>query len=144
MKQVFAIGQSSPAVGALVALTVLFLSACAGMGAPPEEVVMERAQERMEYVLAEDYQAAYAFLSPGYRSGLSVNDYQKKMLTRRVQWNDAQVLQSECSSNTCKVKISVGYSVYGLVPGVRKMESQREIEEDWILVDGSWYFLPPG
>lgn len=118
------------------------LGACAGLGKPPEEVVSVRAQDRLDYLLAEDFEAAYEYFSPGYRSGFSLRDFQRRQLTLKVQWRNATVLESNCSSSTCNVRISVDYTVYGALPGVNRMEGTRVIEENWIDVDGKWYLWP--
>lgn len=130
--------------GALCSLAVAVLTAgCAGMAPKtPEEAVEERARERMQYVLAEDYAAAYEYLSPGYRSGVSLNDYQRRMLGRRFQWNDAVVGKSECSEDSCKVRISIDYTIYGVLPGKDRFDSKAASVENWLRVDGTWYFVP--
>ena len=125
------------------ALALVFsLAGCAGTGKAPEDIVTTRAQERIDYLLAEDFESAYAYFSPGHRSGVSVRDFQRQQYTKKVQWTGAKVNESECSNNSCKVRISVDYAIYGGLPGVSRMDSTRMIEEDWILVDGTWYFWP--
>jgi hypothetical protein len=122
---------------------LLVLAGCAGMGKPPEEVVRERAQERLDYLLAKDSAAAYEYLSPGYRSGFSLEDYQRKLLTQRTQWTGATVGKSDCSEDTCKVRIVIEYTVVGAVPGVTRFDSKGASQEDWIKVSGEWYMVPP-
>ncbi len=125
------------------ALAALLLAGCAGMGAkPPEEAASERARERLDHLLAGDFAAAYEYLSPGYRSGVSLNDYQRKMLSRRFQWREATVGQSECSEDVCKVRISMDFVVVGALPGVSRYETKGGGEENWIRTDGQWYYLP--
>ena len=127
----------------LVLIVALLLSACAGMGKPPEDVVKERAQERWDLLLAEDFAAAYEYLTPGYRSGVSLNQYQRKLLTQAVQWTDAKAGKSTCLEESCNVRISISYAVYGAVPGVSRFDSKGTTEENWIRIKGRWYFLPP-
>lgn len=139
-------GPGRPGLSFLAALNaavvVSLLTACAGLGKAPEERVSERAQTRWDLLLSDQLEAAYAYLSPGYRSGLSLRNYQRKLLTQDVRWTGAEVIESNCSSDTCKIRISIDYGVYGALPGVSKMQSRRDIEEDWVLVDREWYFLP--
>jgi hypothetical protein len=124
-------------------LAAILLSGCASSGQTTEGLVKLRAQERWDYLLAEDYTAAYGYLTPGYRSGVSLNRYQRKLLTQRVQWTDAEIGQSDCLEDACKIRISIGYAVYGAVPGVSRFDSRSAVTEDWIRVDGQWYFFPP-
>ena len=127
----------------LLALFIgLFIAGCASVGKSPDEIVSQRAQERWDLILGGDIEGAYQYLSPGYRSGVSLQDYMKRLLSRKVKWTGAAVDESNCSSNSCKVKISVEYSVYGALPGVSRMDSSRKSTEDWLLVHRKWYFLP--
>ncbi len=118
------------------------LAGCAATGKPPEEAVLERAQERLDLVLAEDYAAAYDFLSPGYRSSVTLAAYQRDMALRRVRWTDARAVGSECSEDVCKVRISMDFLVIGALPGVARYETKGSGEENWIRTDGQWYYLP--
>lgn len=127
----------------LALVLVLVLAGCATtMSQPPEEAVKARAQERLDLILAEDFVAAYEFLSPGYRSGVSLNDYQRRMLRQRMQWNGARAGASDCSEDACKVRISIDYTIYGALPGVGSFESKAASTEDWVRVNGQWYFVP--
>jgi len=127
---------------ALALAGAALLSACAGLGKAPEDIVRERAQERMDLLLAEDYAAAYDYLSPGYRSGVSETAYQRRMFQRRAQWTAATVGKSECSEDVCKVRISIDYTVYGVVPGMDRFDSTTAAVENWVEVDGTWYHVP--
>lgn len=120
----------------------LLLSACAAAPKSPEEAVEARATERLAAMLAEDYATDYGFLSPGYRSGVSLAQHQRDMALRKVRWTDASVARSECSGDVCKVRISIKYEVYGAVPGMSRFESLGAAEEDWIFTAGDWYLVP--
>ena len=126
----------------LMLLAVASLVACAGAQKSPEETVESRAADRLESVLAEDYAADYEFLSPGYRSGVTLAQHQRNMALRKVRWLDAAVAGSECSGDVCKVRISIEYEVYGAVPGMTRFKSRGAAEEDWIYTAGDWYLVP--
>lgn len=127
---------------ALLLGSAVLLSACAGMGKPPEEAVQDRARERLDLILADDFAGAYEYLSPGYRSGVTSANYQRKMLSRRAQWTDARIGKTECSEDACKLRISIDYTIYGVLPGMDRFDSKAAAIEDWIKVDGKWYFVP--
>ena len=131
----------SPILLSLLAIPLL-LSACAAVQTSPEEAVEARASERLAAVLAEDYAADYEFLSPGYRSGVTLSQHQRNMALRKVRWLDASVAGSECSEDACKVRISIEYEVYGAVPGMSRFKSLGAAEEDWIYTAGDWYLVP--
>jgi len=121
--------------------TLLLLQACAGM-ATTEETIEKRATERWESLFNDDLEGAYEFLSPGYRSSVSSKQYQRTLLLQKVQWKDARFIESDCAETSCKVKISLDYTVYGAVPGVSSFDGTQQIEESWVKVNGDWYFVP--
>jgi hypothetical protein len=127
----------------LGAAIVIGLSGCAATGGmTPDEAVQERAQERLERVLAEDYAGAYEYLSPAYRSSVTLAAYQRTMAVRPVRWTGGRIVQSDCSEDVCKVSISLDYAVYGAVPGVSTFQSKSKVEENWIRDDGQWFLVP--
>ena len=121
--------------------SLLLLGGCATT-APKESDVERRATERWQALLSDDIEGAYDFLSPGYRSSVSRVQYTRTILLKQVGWTSADFIESDCAETACKVKISLGYIVYGGVPGVTSFEGKQEIEESWVLADGTWYFVP--
>ncbi|HSM68701.1 MAG TPA: hypothetical protein VK830_03230, partial [Xanthomonadales bacterium] len=92
----------SGALRASVMLLIMALAACA-TSVKLESLVGERAQERWNLLLAEDYDGAYRYLSPAYRSSVSSAQYQRRLLLQQVRWTSARYIGSECSESTCKV-----------------------------------------
>ena len=129
------------AVLAVAICTLLLLQACAGM-ATTEESIEKRATDRWEALFSDDLEGAYEFLSPGYRSSVSLKQYLRTLLLQKVQWKDARFIESDCAETSCKVKISLDYTVYGAVPGVSSFDGTQQIEESWVKVNGNWYFVP--
>ena len=125
----------------MVIVTLLLVSACVTTR-PAEQVVEERATARWNALLSDDLTGAYEYLSPGYRSSVSSKNYQRALLLKKVKWNDAEYIESECAETTCKVKISLYYTVFGAVPGLKSFDGRETIEESWVLVDGDWYLVP--
>jgi hypothetical protein len=107
-----------------------------------EDSIEKRAMGRWDALLSEDVEAAYAFLSPGYRSSVSLTQYHRSLLLTKVRWTGAKYIESDCEETVCSVKISLDFTVYGALPGVSSFESKQTIKESWVLVDGSWYLVP--
>ena len=130
-----------------VALPLLFgaalflLAACATV-VPAEQRIAERVTARWDAVLSGDLAGAYAYLSPGYRSSVTLLRYQRSVLLNRVRWTDARYMQGNCAETTCKVKISLDYTLYGGLPGVKSFDGTQTVEESWVLADGLWYLVP--
>ena len=126
-------------------LAGLFLSACASKApAPdsPERPIAERAQDRWDALLAGDFETAYDFYSPGYRSTASMVDLTFEYRSRRVHWTSAQYKEHSCLESTCKVVFDMGYTINKPVPGLNKWDGSDVIEEKWVKTDGQWWFLP--
>ena len=121
--------------------SLLLLSACATT-ARTENTIEKRATARWNTLLSDDLAGAYEFLSPGFRSSVSSTQYQRSLLLKQVKWTGARYVESECTETTCKVKISLDYTVYGALPGVSSFDSTQTIQESWVLSDGNWYLVP--
>lgn len=119
----------------------LMLSACATT-APKANDIEQRATQRWNLVLSGDLAEAYEYLSPGYRSSVSSTQYQRAILLNKVKWTGARYIESDCTETVCKVKISIDYTLYGALPGVKSFEGTQAVEESWVLSDGNWYFVP--
>ena len=63
-------------------------------------------------------------------------------LLKKIKWNGAEYIESECAETTCNVKISLNYTVFGGVPGLKSYDGTQSIEESWVLVDDNWYLVP--
>ena len=128
--------------GWLAILAVFALTACAVNPASQEQKVLDRAQARWDAVIAGDFETAYDFYSPGYRSGTSLIDYIVEMRTRRVAYTSAEYVSHECEEARCTVKFHVGFRIPAPVPGMTVFDSNQMIDDIWIRNDGKWWYLP--
>ena len=124
-----------------IGYSLFFLSACA-MTPETSQDAATRATDRMDLILAGELLEAYEYLSPGYRSSVSRESYLADMVTRQVNWSGAEMLGSECVENHCAVKFKIDYTVPSPVPGVRNFDFFDNFDEDWILSQGQWWFVP--
>jgi hypothetical protein len=131
-----------PVVTVLVLLAVMLLSACAATPASTEDVIKERAQARWDALLTGDFATAYSYYSPGYRSTITVVDFEIGIRMRRVQYRSAEYQGHSCEENVCTVRFKVGYQVAKPVPGMSDWESESMVSEQWIKSDSEWWFLP--
>jgi len=136
----FFMGPRSLAVWGLIC-SLLLLSACATTTRTADNVE-NRAMARWNALLSNDFDAAYEFLSPGYRSSVSNLHYQRTLLLKKLKWNNASFVESDCAETSCKVKISLDYTMYGGVPGVQSFEGTQAVTESWVLIDRVWYLVP--
>lgn len=127
----------------VVALSSLMLFGCATTPVlTTEEIVQQRAQARWDALISEDYDSAYEYLTEGFRSTQSLNNYRFGIQTQRVSWKSAEVTGVECELELCRVSVSIEYSIHQPVPGVTDWNSTRKVFENWIRSDSGWYHLP--
>jgi hypothetical protein len=120
----------------------LLLTACAGTENVKKHPVEERAQQRWDALLSQDFDTAYSLYSPGYRSANSRVDFEISQRTRKVAMLAAQVESSDCEDEACTVSSMVQYQVGSPVPGVSKWESASTVQERWVRTDGKWWYVP--
>lgn len=123
------------------ALMLLALTGCAA-GPTKKSSIEDRVHEYWQLMLAGDYLAAYEYMSPGYRSSVNSNRFQRTMLLKKVKWDDAEYIEGNCTDITCKVSISLKYTVFSAVPGVKSFNGSQKIIETWVQADGIWYLVP--
>jgi hypothetical protein len=130
-----------------VAAAALSLTACTP-SEPPEpertdsDTVTERAQARWNALIAGEYETGYAFYTPGYREQTSVVDFTIDMRGRPVQWVAAEVISADCDGDRCEVETELEYRVPSAPAQMSGMGNRRPIEETWIRIDDSWWFVP--
>ena len=111
-------------------------------GGVPESL-QQRAQERWQLLVAGEPDKAYEFLSPGYRSTVTKQDYGRKAHQSRIKWTAARWRDGHCAQDdACSVRMEVQYAVS--MPSAGDVPSQTLLTESWLKVDGQWYFLPEG
>ena len=120
---------------------VFLLGACATTGGSRNEVET-RAQTRWDAILSNDLDTAYQFYSPGYRTATSRVDFEIAMRLRKIKWVSADVLESSCEADLCKVTTSVGYEISKPLPGVPEWKSKQEVIEHWVRTEGQWWYVP--
>jgi len=130
-----------PATRSLIIMMALFVAACASSPQRPQ-LIGERAQARWDSLLAGNVEEAYQYLSPGYRSSVSLEQYQRKLRTQKVLWTGAEYIDSDCLDSVCKVQISLNFSLVGVLPGVRRYNGKQEIDESWVNSEGKWWLVP--
>lgn len=119
-------------------------SAAAGVAVSgdPKAPLERRATDRWKLLIAKDAARAYTYLTPGYRAGTSASDYAVWMGKRQVTWLSAAYSDRTCTSeDACKVDLMVQVeTALSGIPG--KHQTSSLVTEDWLRIDGVWYFLP--
>ena len=122
-----------------------FLAGCATTGGgasgeaklAPEELVAKRAEERWGLLIKGDFDRAYEYLSPAYRTSTPLSLYKAPL--KAGLWQRAQVMGVECeqAKSICvaKVKVTISYHHrYGV------FTNDSVLAETWFIADGQWWF----
>jgi hypothetical protein len=109
----------------------------------PVEIVRQRALERWDLLVKRSGFKAYDYLSPGYRSTHTIEQYITFVATARLQWKSATVDSVKCEDETCTAKLTVAYTVPGALLKLPKdIDYSGPVIETWVRSEGQWYFLP--
>ncbi len=126
-------------LGLLVVAHAVLLAACAGVQAPREQIVRERAQARWDAMLAGDWQKAYGYLSPGSRAVTSFDAW-RNSLPRATVWKGAEVQAVDCPVlDRCNIRVNIHHQP--LINGGRFGTIASAIDEVWLVDDGKWWLL---
>lgn len=128
-----------------VLAALLGLAACSSIQLRDDSaVVTDRANARLEALKAGDFEKAYSFMSPGYRS---VNTFQRFKGTHAggaALLKSAVVDRVECETDTCTALIKANYYFRNSKISLANKEPmiiERVNQEDWIKVDGEWWYV---
>lgn len=122
---------------AAVALAVATLSGCAFLApATPEAEVTARAQQRWKALIASDWSAAHAFLTPAFRTTMPVERYRERFVGV-PRWKKVTVQSARCESEKCTVVVRIE-AEYGARTGLETLST--EMPETWLKESGQWYF----
>ena len=105
--------------------------------ATPEVLVSERAQQRWDRLLKKDFEQAYTYLTPAYRSLKTPAQYASSF-SNGASWQSAKVDKVTCESAercTATVKLEVVVLARGFS---KPLEST--LYETWLLDEGQWWF----
>lgn len=120
------------------ATLALAVAGCASVSAnrTPEEVVRQRATERVQAFVKGDLARSYSLTAPSYRNLRDLDAY-KRSFGPGVTWQKAEVKNVTCEPVRCKVAIAVG--VKPLIRGSFGDTITVQFEETWLLEDGNWW-----
>lgn len=129
-------------------LTVIVLAVLlAGCGAmakketDPAVTLENRAVERWQLLIDGKPDQAYDYLTPGYRATRSRESYAQAFRPATLRWRSIEWRRAECTEpDSCQARLLLTYTV--TMQGAGEAFSVREVMENWLRVDGQWYYLP--
>lgn len=136
----------------IYALLMALLAGCSGRSVEPDgptegspawhevqkNLVAQRAESRWEAIIRSDFDAAYRFQSPQYRSVFSAQHFRGNFggdliydlaRVKSVEYDQGQVAE-----------VSVEVQYQSELPGVGPIRGVRTLREKWLYSDGSWWY----
>ena len=116
----------------------LVLAGCAATsgGTAREDIVRQRATQRVDAYLKGDIAGSYALLTPSYRKLRNLETYSRSFGSG-ARWQAAEVSSVACVEQRCTVGLKV--RVKPLIPGMFNDTITVQFEETWLLEDGNWW-----
>ena len=138
MKKAFAQALVSTAFLGMAAALTGCASGVASMAADKEQIVEQRAQERLNHLKGKNYNQAYAYLAPSYRSVVSAESYGNQF-GNGATWVDAMVKSVKCESEE-RCTVNVELKVLVVARGFGSKPLPANLVETWLKEDGQWWF----
>lgn len=112
--------------------------------AAAEEHVRERVEARWKALIKGDFEAAYGFLSPTYRSTTPFKQWRGKF-GEKALWSRVDIASLTCNTSTCDVAVRVYVQLMFHVAGRHTPHETSDIvRERWVHDDGqdTWWHVP--
>ena len=123
----------------LIAAMVLASGCAIFDNRPPEQVVADRAQERVNLLMRGDFEKAYRYATPGYRATNTVDQYAADFGGVSM-WLEAEVGEVNCplleEVLVCDVVTLISYN-----PPRMGYVQTTQVPERWIKVENGWYLV---
>lgn len=103
---------------------------------PPEQLVAERAQERLDLLRAGQMERSHVYTTPGYRSARTWQEYSANWVGASM-WLSATVTKTDCGDLEPARRCDVAVLVVFKAPRMDVLETY--VRETWLRVDGDWY-----
>ena len=121
-------------------LMVLTVSGCENT-----ENLENSVNSRWSGIIEKDLDKAYKYFSPGYKATETLESYKLRIVTAQLhlQWKKGEFVSAECEEETvCVVDVLLDYKYTFPKRSLGGVEVQTKISENWIKIDGKWYFVP--
>jgi len=122
----------------LGAACVTVLAVLGGCATPPsaksaKDIVTERAQQRWDLLVKNDFAGAYRYLSRASKQVVTEQAYAAGF--RRNFWTGAKVTEAQCpNAEACEVEVTIEYRHMG-------MGMKSPVLEKWIRDKSDWWFV---
>jgi len=125
---------------ALAVAAMALVAGCAALGPQAaEDAVKARASARWAALLKYDFDAAYAYMAPGYRAVMSVEKFKARQGSA-VRWTGAEAVSAACPE-VVKCVVQVRIQAKPFLGRKFGDTITTHVEETWLLEDGQWWLF---
>lgn len=129
--------------GLLLAVAIVFSACSMSTQKTDSEIVESRSILRLDALKELDFEKAYTYMSPGYRSVKDLKRFNIEYagVVNMLSFNINSV---ECIIDTCSVLVESNYKI--IIPSrgfsiKNPLIIDRVNKETWIRTDGKWWFV---
>lgn len=126
-----------------VAITLSTSCAHLGLHTSIEDTVKKRADKRLQALQQLDYQTAYKYMSPGYRSTNNLNQFSANY-SGAGEMVSYEITKVTCESeDVCLAHVTVNYNSSILGMGSPMDESyviDHATKQTWVRLNNTWWF----
>jgi len=95
------------------------------------------------YKINKDYEAAYEFLSPGWKGNEDREAYALRMKNSTIDWKNVKIVDKICSETyLCEVSVEIEYEYMFKEAVGKKVLMPSTLKENWLMKDNIWYNVP--
>ena len=122
---------------------ILLVSLLTGCVDTEKNKLDNRVLEYWNHKINKEYQAAYEYLSPGWKSNEDMESYDRRMKSSRVEWKSVKLLGKECSETyLCTVTVEIEYEYMFKENMGKKVLMPSSLKENWLMQDNVWFHVP--
>lgn len=123
-------------------LSGLILSACSREETTDD--IDQKAVDRWQALINDDFAAAYAYLAPSFRDLETLRTYENRMAAAKlsVNWQDARYVSKQCDEDVCQVNMETTYIYRFPKRSMGEAKLTTSVQENWIKSNGKWYYMP--
>lgn len=94
-------------------------------------------------MINSDFHRAYGFSSPSYRALYTPKQFVGKYGFPQLEWREAKVVAIR-KEGADAAKVEVELSALAFLPHAEKAVPVASVfTENWVRVDGEWWYIPP-
>ena len=91
----------------------------------------------------KEFDKAYEFLSPGWKSGEGKESYVRRMNNSKIKWLNMKLKEKTCKEkDLCTVISEIEYEYQFKGALSTNVIVPSDVKEKWIMIDNIWYQVP--